>query len=250
MASSANSMQSTVMSPQDAKVMASETLSSSDSDLSNVLSASFFAGQINGFQFAHVGLGMLAFSAINNCVTKNVVSDTANNIDVIFTFKCPNVNGTYEFKAMNSAANGSSYEVINNLVFSDNAGDSVSTNSDSSIAKSAASVITINKKYDDVIKIGANSLERKGNASIVYTPDNANMPFMGGIVQISGSFDTIKNGMDAGAVTVSSKNLHRAICGFDSGSLEIKNAANDFVITFSGCGKVSVTDNGQAVMLP
>lgn len=252
------------MSQSDAVVMMSSSASSIEADVHNFVNpgqflggpiGSFGGGSAMPFLFPGLGVGFnfgfgeeaLMFAPASSCVAVDVVSNTAADKDVIYTFSCPNLSGTYEIKSMNGAS-GNSWEAISKLVFSAPAiGYSNSINDDYSISKSASAVITISKQFDDLIKNSSDSYEKKGNYQIVIDPVIAMNTSANASVQISGNFDQLKNGADQGSVVVSSSGLERGSCGFDAGSIEFKTASDDYVVSFVACGKVSVTDNGQPV---
>src|SRR5262249_32301357 len=107
------SLQSVLQS--EAKVMVTSTVSSISNNFREVVNPNFFAGSLGNFFLADVGLTHQTYLTSNPCIAANVVSNTASLVDVIYSFTCQKLNGTYEFKMITNAMTGKSYQVTNGL---------------------------------------------------------------------------------------------------------------------------------------
>jgi hypothetical protein len=183
-------------------------------------------------------------SAISNCVSIQVISNVSTDQDIKFTFNCVTTTGTIEIK--DTSTSGAQDEIITNLQNS-GANEKNSVDSDALFSKAADGSTQITNQFDNTMTDGANSFEIKGSSDVSFVPDNSAQPQAGGKVSIASSVDSTKNGVDVGLLAVTSSNLHRSSCGFDSGSIELKGDNHDVVIVYSGCGNESVTDNGQPI---
>ncbi|NJL26004.1 MAG: hypothetical protein HC902_13120 [Calothrix sp. SM1_5_4] len=102
--------------------------------------------------------------------------------------------------------------------------------------------VTVEKEFDHVFSKDADTYQYKGKSKYVANPST-------GDLAISSEISYLKNGSDIGSYTISSSDLHASFCGLDKGSIELKNASHHYVLTISGCGQHTLTDNGTAIPL-
>jgi len=108
--------------------------------------------------------------------------------------------------------------------------------------------LTVTRTFDDtIIDTQGNTYVAQGSVTDVVTPNETCHPCDGGTVTVTGSFTLTKNGSAVGTFTVTSSGLAYNCNGLDAGDIEFTDTTDDVVITFSGCGKVTITDNGQSL---
>lgn len=231
------------LSPND-KAMVSDHRDAIDMDLANLPDLRAFSGlpRLEDFRFQDLWI-----SPFNSCVTTKETTNPDGSKDILYTFDCKRVTGTSEI-IVKKDASGKNFERHEDLKFASANGDVRQIKSDDQVNRTTATgVISVAKSFDEFRTKGVDAIENKGNSTYIYTPDDATRPMKGGKVQIGRMFQSIKNGVVEKTVTVSSKDLHRSSCGMDSGSIEFVFPQHDVVVTFTGCGQRSITDNGQPV---
>jgi len=262
-----NAPSSSSLSQSDAKNMAQYFGDSAASDISN--SAAQQAGLSqggSGVVFPNMKVG--GISPIAPCIT---IHDVAVG-DVIFKYACNPV-GTVEIKTSSddtgsvSVAFDNKIEeiislqsmgiVVGSYSYSTNSDLNIDQKMERSLAQAAGvgkisgglELLSLSaaKKFDDKYTFSSDSGEVKGQSSYQYTPDNVSSASSGGAVVISSTFSLLKNSADVDDFTVSSSALHRSSCGFDKGSIEFKDATDDYVMIFTACGQHTLTDNGNAL---
>jgi hypothetical protein len=263
-ANSTTSASSSSLSQSDAVVLASASASAVEADIHNFGNPTLpiaapvapgGGGGFHGWLFPGLGAGFpfgfgeeaLMWSPAQACVSVDVKSDTATDKDVLYTFDCQNLTGTYELIST-SDDDGATMQAIAQLTFSSSVTGYKNVIDDTyTVQRDSHEVVTISKQFDDQLTLSANTYEKKGNLQMIVDPVTTMNTSADHDVKLSGDFDLIKNGADLGDVVVSSAGLKKGSCGFDGGSIEFKTANDDYVVTFEGCGKVSVTDNGQVI---
>lgn len=242
---------SPVMDHEDEQNLSSYVNDSATGDISNAgIGFNLRQGLGGGFGFPLWGIMLIPNS---KCVTvtglpsggssssSSSSSGSNGNFDITETFNCPNITGSIQVQNSN-ASTGDSFSFDENITISNSSGDSRSTDDTLSVSKTTATdVVGIGKTFDDTFGDGTNTYEAKGSSSYTLTPTSATQAFQGGAIQFSSSMDFTKNGSGLGTFDVTSNGLTYAACGLNAGTIDLTNGTWSCVITFSGCGRPSMS---------
>ncbi|WP_374077204.1 hypothetical protein [Bdellovibrio bacteriovorus] len=211
----------------------------SDSDSQNSLQGDVMQNPFLDMSFS---MGKVVHVPAEKCMTPTVIEDSDTKREILYEYDCPEIAGDVRFVSeYKDTSVASLVQTDVELMGKDKSKRHIK--SIYSRERLQDGSVQIDKEFEESFAVQGVNHVITGTSFYDFAPEkteDGEVVAEKGYVDVSGTVTHLKEGVVHSTRIVSSDGLHRSRCGFDEGSITIKDTQKTITIEFLGCGKKSV----------
>lgn len=211
----------------------------SDSDSRNSLQGDVMQNPFLDMSFS---MGKAVHVPAKKCMTPTVIEDSDTKREILYEYDCSEIVGDVRFVSEYKDTSVASL-VQTDIELTGKDKSKRQIKSIYSRERLQDGSVQIDKEFEESFAAEGVNNVITGTSFYDFAPEKSEDGEViegKGYVDVSGTVTHLKGGVVHSMRIVSSDGLHRSRCGFDEGSITIKDTQKIITIEFAGCGKKSV----------